>query len=158
MSPGVSQPFSAPLTGLQSGRGIRYSHQYFSRPDRTFLWTGVRKSELFSTANTFLRKHTLEGYCLRSGVPMKCLGLNISWHPRSSLNWCVITRYFQVAECPVSWSVGHCVALWDSRSHLPGGQFSRVSLTSRNHSRCPSDTSIHHHHQISRISREQIYF
>ena len=32
----------------------------------------------------------------------------------------------QVSECPVSRSVGHCVTLWDSRSHLPGGQFSRV--------------------------------
>ena len=40
----------------------------------------------------------------------------------------------QVSEWPVSWSevVGvYCVGHWDcsSRSHLPGGQFSRVSLT-----------------------------
>ena len=69
-------------------------------------------------------------------------------HFMTSNWWGAITRYFQVSECPVSWSVGHCVALWDSRSHLPGGQFSRVS---RNHWRWPSDTRIYHHLQISRI-------
>ena len=62
--------------------------------------------------------------CMQT-VIVRCFGLKISWYSRGKLNWCAITRHFHImmSRCPnVPWSVGH-------RSHLPGGHYSCVSLT-----------------------------